>query len=86
MWPKEFEAEVYRVCIKYNLPNKDNDIPPMFSESIIFDSRLKFGEIREAICLKHNLDSSNVIFKRNSKSGLELKCLTDREYLLKLVK
>lgn len=79
-WPREFEAEVYRVCIRYNLPTKEDC--PIFGESIIFDSRAKFGDLRQAICEKHGLDPAAVVFKRNSRSGLELKSLIDtlKEY------
>ena len=71
---------MYRVCLKYNLPTKEDS--PVFGESIIYDSRAKFGELRQAICDKHGLDPTVVVFKRNSRSGLELKCLTDtlKEY------
>lgn len=74
MWPKEFEAEVYRICIKYNLPVKEG-LPVIIDQNVVFDSRMKFGELKETICKKHELDPTGIIFKRGSKSGLELKDL-----------
>jgi hypothetical protein len=45
MWPKEFEAEVYRICIKYNLPVKEG-LPVIIDQNVVFDSRMKFGELK----------------------------------------
>lgn len=38
---------------------------------------MKFGELKETICKKHGLDPTSTIFKRGSRSGLELKDLND---------
>ena len=68
-WPREFENEIYRINIRYNLPGTDKN--ETFNQ--MTDSRITLMELKEQICSAINENPDDVIMKRGNKSGMELK-------------
>ena len=74
-WPKEFEKDQYRIKIKFNNPQIETPAPD-FSEYVMIDKRISIGEMKEAICGKLELNPNEVIMKKQSKYGVEIKNLS----------
>jgi len=80
-WQQEFDKEANRLIIKHNNPadevmNKDsNQENDEFQYSVVIDARLMIRDLKEKICDNVNVNPDDVIMKRVSKSGVEIKDL-----------
>ena len=68
-WPQEFENEVHRISVKYTNSATGE------SSTILTDSRLPTGQLKDQLCALIGQVPAETIVRRGNRSGMEIKNL-----------